>query len=92
MVEITNPDLNKTLDSFEQMVDSLDRYRETIVALGERYKAEGRDPKGYEFVINLALRRIDRLKNTLDGETYDLFRDVLDSSGILASVDEGSWI
>ena len=92
MVEITNPDLNETLDNFEQMVDSLDRYRKTIVALRERYEAEGRDPKGYEFVMALALRRIDRLKNALDGETYDLFRDVLDSSGVLASVDEGRWI
>jgi len=74
------------------MIEDLDSYREVLVARRTRYESEGRDPKTYQFVIALGLRRIDRLKSALEGETYDYLRDVLDSSGVLASVDEGRWI
>lgn len=92
MVEITDPDLNEALEHYEEMIESLERYRRTLLARRERYESEGRDPKGYEFVINLNLQRIDRLKDTLDGQAYDLLRDVLDGSGVLTSADEGRWI
>jgi hypothetical protein len=92
MVKITDPDLNQVLEQFEEMIEALERYRGTLGARRARYENEGRDPKGYEFVINLNLRRIDRLQSALDGQIYDLLRDVLDGSGVLTSADEGRWI
>ena len=92
MVKITDPDLNAVVENFEAIIEALDRYRETLVARRQRYESEARDPAGYERVIAMNLRRIERLEAHLDGETYDLLRDVLDGSGTLASVDEGRWI
>ena len=92
MVEITDPDLNQALDNFEEMIEALERYRETLVARDQRYKAEERDPAGYAHVIALNLKRIDLLKAELEGEVYDLLRHTLDGSGVLASADKGEWI
>jgi len=92
MVEITDPDLNQVLEHFEEMVEAIDRYRETLKERHARYKAEKRDPSTYEHVMVLNLRRLDRLQQELEGETYDLLRAALDGSGVLASADEGRWI
>lgn len=92
MVEIIDPDLNQAVENFEEMIDALDRYRETLVARRKRYESEGRDPATYARIIANNLRRIERLEAKLDGEAYDLLRDVLDGSGTLTSVDEGRWI
>lgn len=92
MVEITDPDLNKVLEQFEEMIEALGRYRASLEERRKRYEDEGRDPAGYARVVALNIRRIDRLVQQLDGETYDLLRDVLDGSGVLASADAGRWI
>lgn len=92
MVEIKDRELNRALENFEEMFDALANYRDTLIARRERYEAEGRDPETYARVIAMNLRRIDTLEKHLNGETYDLLRDLLDGTGVLASVDEGSWI
>ena len=92
MVTIANPDLQQVLEHFEQMVEAAERYRATLLALRERYQAEGRDPRTYASVLATNLRRIDRLQQMLDGEAFDLLRQVLDGTGTLGSVDEGRWI
>lgn len=92
MVAITDPDLQQALDHFEQMVEAVERYRTTLLGRRERYQAEGRDPRTYASVLASNLRRIDRLRQELDGEAFDLLRFVLDGSGTLRSADEGRWI
>lgn len=92
MVAITDPDLQQALDHFEQMVEAVERYRATLIDRRERYQAEGRDPRTYASVLASNLRRIDRLRQELDGEAFDLLRFVLDGSGTLRSADEGRWI
>ena len=92
MVEITDPDLNQVLENFEQMIEALERYRDSLEARGKRYEAEERDPAGYAHVIALNLKRADLLRDELEGETYDLLRHLLDGSGVLASADKGVWI
>jgi len=92
MVEIKDRDLNRAVENFEDMIEALAGYRETLTALRARYESEGRDPATYARVIANNLRRLDRLENQLNGETYDLLRDLLDGTGVLGSVDEGSWI
>lgn len=92
MVEIKDRDLNRAVENFEEMIEALDRYRKTLMALRERYESEGRDPATYARVIANNLRRLDRLQKHLNGDTYDLLRDLLDGTGVLTSVDEGRWI
>ena len=92
MVEITDPDLNQVLEHFEKMIESIERYRATLLGRRERYQSEGRDPRTYESVVANNLRRLDRLQQELEGEAYDLLRTVLDGSGTLGSADQGRWI
>lgn len=91
MVAIVDHDLQQVVDNFEDMADALERYRATLLARRAHYQSEGRDPRGYSPVAT-NLKRVERLQQQLDGETYDLLRQVLDGSGVLASVDEGRWI
>lgn len=92
MVEITDPDLNKVVEHYEEMVEALGRYRETLEGRRKRYEAEKRDPATYASVIANNLRRVDRLEQELEGEVYDLLKHLLDGTGTLASADEGRWI
>jgi hypothetical protein len=92
MVEITDPDLNQVVEHYEEMIEALRRYRETLEARRERYEAEKRDPKTYASVVALNLRRLDRLEEELEREAYDLLKLLLDGTGVLASVDQGRWI
>jgi len=92
MVEITDRDLNQVAENFEEMIEALSRYRDALIARHKDYESEGRDPTTYARVIANNLRRIDRLEKQLNGETYDLLRDVLDGTGTLDSADKGSWI
>jgi hypothetical protein len=91
MVAIADQDLQQVAENFESMVDALDRYREKLLALRDRYQAEGRDPHSYRPVAG-NLKRIEQLQQLLDSECYDLLRTVLDGTGVLASVEEGRWI
>ena len=92
MVAIADHDLQQVVDNFEDMADALERYRATLLSRRERYQNEGRDPSGYAHPISSNLKRIERLQELLDGEAYDLLRQLLDGTGVLASVDEGRWI
>ncbi len=92
MVTITDSDLQQVLEHFEQMVEAVERYRATLLDRRERYQADGRDPRTYESVLANNLRRIDRLQQMLDGEAFDLLRQVLDGTGTLGSADQGRWI
>jgi hypothetical protein len=92
MVEITDSDLNKVVEHYEEMIEALGRYRETLEARRKCYEAEKRDPKGYASVVANNLRRLDRLEEELEREVYDLLKHLLDGTGTLASVDEGRWI
>ena len=92
MVEITDPDLNKAVEHFEEMVAAIERYRATLVASRESHEAEKRDPATYASVYALNLRRMDRLQEEIEGELYDLLKALLDGTGTLASADEGRWI
>ena len=92
MVEITDPDLNKVVEHYEEMVEALGRYCATLEGRRKRYEAEGRDPATYASVIANNLRRVDRLEQELEGEVYDLLKHLLDGTGTLASADAGRWI
>jgi hypothetical protein len=92
MVEITDPDLNKVVEHFEEMIAAIERYRETLVARRDSHAAEKRDPATYARVYALNLRRVERLYEEADGELYDLLKTLLDGTGTLASADEGRWI
>jgi len=92
MVEITDPDLNQVVEHFEEMIEAIERYRATLLARRKRHEAEKRDPKTYNFVYELNLKRMDRLQSELEGEVYDLLKALLDGTGTLASADEGRWI
>jgi hypothetical protein len=92
MVAIADPDLQHVVENFEDMVDALERYRAALLARHEHYQKEGRDPRSYARPVASNIKRIERLQQLLDGEVYDLLRQVLDGSGVLANVDEGRWI
>ena len=92
MVAIVDPDLQRVVENFEDMVDALERYRATLLARGEHYQKEGRDPRSYARPVATNVKRIEGLQHLLDAEVYDLLRQVLDGSGVLANVDEGRWI
>lgn len=92
MVALTDPDLHQVNEHFEQMVDAMERYRATLLSRRARYEAEGRELRTYANPIANNLKRIDRLQEALDGEVFDLLRNLLDGSGVLGSVDEGRWI
>jgi hypothetical protein len=92
MVEITDPDLSQVVEHFEEMIEAIDRYRETLEAHRKRYEAEGRDPVTYARVVANNMNRAARLKEELEGEVYDLLQHLLDGTGTLASADEQRWI
>lgn len=92
MVEITDPDLNRVVEHFEEMGEALQRYRQSLEARQKRYEAEGRDPKTYASVMGNNLRRADRLQAALEGDVYDLLQHLVDGTGTLASVEDGTWI
>lgn len=92
MVEITDPDLNKVVEHYEEMVEALGRYCKTLETRRKSYEAEGRDPATYASVVANNLRRVDRLEQELEGEVYDLLKHLLDGTGTLASADKGRWI
>jgi hypothetical protein len=92
MAEITDPDLNTIVEHYEEMIEALGRYRETLEARRKRYEAEKRDPKTFASVVALNLRRIDRLEAELEREVYDLLQPLVDGTGVLASVEQGRWI
>ena len=92
MVAIADKDLQQLSENYEDMVDALERYRATLLACQERYKANARDPSSYAGPLATNLKRVERMYILLDGEVFDALRLLLDGSGVLASVDEGRWI
>jgi hypothetical protein len=75
-------------EHFSRFVQCLEDYRDQLQ--GERDSTQGNE--GLHRLIDLQLRRVDRLITYLDGEADETLRDLVDRGHVLEQARQGKFV